>query len=221
MIGRLQLPRLRVNNVKAIIVCGSPQLWLPENLAGYIVGVDRGALALIERGVDFDVAIGDFDSVSEVERRWIEAKVKVMLELPTDKGVTDCEAAVEYVVAEGYREIHLYGTTGGRFDHQFATIGLLLKYAKRDVQIYVVDKENSFFVMESGIYWIDIDREKYISFFALENAVKNLVLVNVKYPLAGYDLAVDDSLCVSNEPLGASVGVSFDTGYLLVVQSSD
>jgi len=210
-----------VNDVKATIVCGSPQLWLPDELAGYVVGVDRGAVKLIERGIDFDVAVGDFDSVSAAERRWIEEKAGFVLGLSADKGITDCEAAVEYVVGEGHRQIYLYGTTGGRFDHQFATIGLLFKYAKRDIRVYVVDKKNKFFVIESGVYELEMENNKYVSFFALEGTVKNLALGNVKYPLRGYDLAVDDSLCVSNEPLGASVDVSFDEGYLLVVQSSD
>ena len=205
----------------AIIVCGSPQLWLPEDLIGYIVGVDRGALKLIERNIDLNVAVGDFDSVSKDERRRIEEKAKLVLELSVDKDVTDCEAAVEYVVGEGYRQIYLYGATGARFDHQFATIGLMLKYAKRGIQVYVVDKKNKIIVKESGSYRIEMDGKKYVSFFALEGMVKNLTLGNVKYPLKSYDLAVDGSLCVSNEPLSESIDVSFDSGYLLVVQSSD
>ena len=205
----------------AHVVCGSPNLWLPTDLAGYIVGVDRGALKLIEKKIDFEVAIGDFDSVSELERQLIEENVELVLELPVDKDVTDCEAAVDYVVGEGYRQIYLYGVTGGRFDHQLATIGLMLKYAKRGVQIYVVDEKNEIEVLlPFSHHTIEINK-KYISFFALEDVVKNLTVRGVKYPLEGYDLAVDDSLCVSNEALCLAIGLNFDSGYLLVVQSSD
>ena len=208
--------------MKAIIVCGSPQLCLPEDLGGFVVGVDRGAFALIERNIEFAVAVGDFDSVSVSERAQIEEKAGVMLELPAEKDVTDCEAAVQYTVGEGYREIYLYGATGARFDHQFATIGLMLKYAKRDVRIYLEDTQNRIFILRSGTNNCSMDTtKKYVSFFALEGVARNLTLEGVEYPLNGYDLAIDDSLCVSNKPLGDSVNVSFDSGYLLVVQSSD
>ena len=248
------LRTLKVNKLVAHIVCGSPNLWLPTTLTGYIVGVDRGALKLIEKHFDFDAAIGDFDSVSKKQRQLIKDKVKNMLELPANKDLTDCEAAVEYVVSKGYREIHLYGTTGLRFDHQFATLSLMLKYAKRDVQIYMEDAQNKISILEAGVHQIQvenvhrivgaathcaggkrtahseeagishrvkIDTKNYISFFALENTAKNLILQGVKYPLDGYDLAIDNSLCISNEAIDATVNVSFDSGYLLVVQSSD
>jgi thiamine pyrophosphokinase len=205
----------------AHIICGSPNLWLPSYLTGYIVGVDRGALKLIEKNFNFDVAIGDFDSVSKLERQLIEVKVKRVLELPVDKDVTDCEAAVEHVVGEGYCHIYLYGATGARFDHQFATIGLMLKYAKRGIQIYMEDAQNEISVLAPGMHHLKTDNKKYVSFFALESMVKNLILQGVKYPLEGYDLSVDDSLCVSNEDLGFGINISFDSGYLLAVQSSD
>jgi len=211
----------------AHIICGSPHLWLPEHLSGYVVGVDRGALKLIEKNIDFNTAIGDFDSVSEFDRQLIEEKAELVIKLPVDKDVTDCEAAVEHVVEVGYRQIYLYGATGVRFDHQFATIGLMLKYAKRGIQIYMVDKKNKISVLAPWTHNIQrdaniqLDIKEYISFFALENTVKNLTLQDVKYPLKGYDLSVDDSLCVSNEALQPLIRVSFDSGYLLVVQSSD
>ena len=205
----------------AHIVCGSPHLWLPVDLTGCIVGVDRGALKLIEHHIAVDVAVGDFDSVSEREYQLIMEKAKWVQELSADKDVTDCEAAVAYVVGEGYRQIYLYGTTGARFDHQFATIGLMLKYAKQGVQIYVEDVQNKISVLVAGNHQLKIVAKKYVSFFALENTVRSLKLQGVKYPLDGYDLAVDDSLCVSNEALSTDISVAFDLGYLLVVQSSD
>ena len=210
----------------AYIVCGSPDSKLPyyftPDLKGYMVGVDRGALALVERNIDFDVAVGDFDSVSESERKRIEGKARGMLELPVKKDVTDCEAAIVHVMREGCREIYLYGAMGARFDHQYVTIGLMLKYAKQGARIHMVNDKNRVLVLVPGFYSVAFDSsKKYVSFFALESAVKNLALRNVEYPLEGYDLAIDDSLCVSNKPLGPNVDVSFDDGYLMVVQSTD
>ena len=205
----------------AHIVCGSPNLWLPEHLEGYIVGVDRGALKLVENNIDFDVAIGDFDSVNRDEKIAIKNKAGQFVELAAEKDMTDCEAAIEYTVANGWKEIYLYGATGGRLDHQLAVIALMLKYAKQGIQIYMVDAQNKLFVLLPGMHGIKVENKRYLSFFALERSVRALTLTGVKYPLDCYDLTVDDARCVSNEAITKKVGISFGIGYLLVVQSSD
>jgi len=207
--------------MEAHIVCGGPDLWLPEKLGGLIVGVDRGALALIERNINFDTVIGDFDSVSEAQRLMIKDRVTFFVDLPAEKDVTDCEAAVEHVVNLGIKKIYLYGVSGGRFDHQFAIIGLMLKYRKMDIEICSIDEKNQISILAPGDYQIPSMEKKYVSFFALERTVKHLTLEMVKYPLKGYELAVSDSLCVSNEPLKQWFGLKFDSSYLLMVQSSD
>ena len=98
----------------------------------------------------------------------------------------------------------------------------MLKYTKRGIQIYAVDEKNKILVLRPGNHWIKFDCSKrYVSFFSLGEMVKNLRIGNVKYPLEGYDLPLDDSLCVSNEALAARIKISFDSGHLLVVQSSD
>jgi len=211
----------------AHIVCGGPDLWLPDALAGLVIGVDRGALELIQRSITFDVAIGDFDSVTVDEFGMIEKAISHMVKLPEEKDVTDCEAAIQYAVEQGYDVIYLYGVTGGRLDHLYAVSALMLKYAKlavypaRGIQIYVENKKNRMFVLPIGSHTIKITDKKYISFFALERSVRALTIGGVKYPLDCYDLEVDDALCVSNEATYKQVFVSFSTGYLLVIQSSD
>jgi len=207
--------------MKVHIVCGSPDLWLPEKLDGFVVGVDRGALELTQRGVPFASAVGDFDSVSADELRRIEAVTDRLVKLPLEKAITDCEAAVELVVTDGFNKMYIYGITGGRFDHQMAAISLMLKYAKQGILIIAVDKKNTFYILTPGTHFLAPTHDRYISFFALGEPVKNLHLDGVKYPLNGYDLTVDDALCVSNEPVATEVTVRFDSGYLLVVESSD
>lgn len=208
----------------AHLVCGGPDLWLPKSSDGLIIGVDRGALQLLQRGIHFDVALGDFDSVTRSELEMIEQNVVKMIKLPEEKDVTDCEAAVEYAVENGCTEIYLYGTTGGRLDHLYATTALMLKYAKKGIEIFVEDRLNKIFVLMPSActpHQIRMMDKKYISFFALEETVSSLTIDHVKYPLTCYDLQVDDTLCVSNEATCKQVIVNFSKGHLLVIQSSD
>jgi len=205
----------------AHIVCGSPNAWIPDNLSGMIIGVDRGALYLIEKNIQFDIVVGDFDSVNANEFSLIKEKSKKLIKLPCNKDLTDCEAAVDYSFEQGYDEIYLYGTTGHRFDHQYATLGLMLKYAKQGIKICAVDKKNKIQILPPGNHLLAKDGKKYISFFAFSGLVENLSLSGMKYPLVGFDLTADNGLCISNEMQGLQAQVSFEQGFLLVIQSSD
>ena len=208
--------------MKASIVCGSPDFWLPEKLDDFVIGVDRGALRLIQNGIYPSVAIGDFDSISADEFEQVQAYTKQLIQLPVEKDITDCEAAVEFAITQGYDEINLYGVTGGRIDHFYAVTVLILKYIKRGISITVENEKNKLFVLVPGSNGgIKVKGRKYISFFALGRSVRSLTITGVKYPLNCYDLEVDDSLCVSNEAIGKRISVNFGTGCLLVIQSSD
>ena len=74
-----------------VIVCGggpNPALDQIQNLIQaydqvYFVGADRGALRLVRAGYELDVALGDFDSVSEEERQVIEAHSREFQAFPS------------------------------------------------------------------------------------------------------------------------------------------
>ena len=203
----------------AHLVCGSPFLALPEKLEGYVVGADKGALRLLEAGFDVDLAIGDFDSVTASEYQRIVEEAKGVVTLPADKDVTDAEAAVVHLIGRGYTCIRLYGALGGRFDHQFGVVVLMLKYAKKGVRITVVDPKNELLVLSPGNHQIKV-AQTYFSLFALES-VQSLTVTGAKYPLNDYDLKVNDSRCISNEATSKMIDLHFEAGYLLVAMSSD
>lgn len=48
------------------ILAGGDSTLLPKDHDVY-VGVDGGCLKLLEQGLPFDIAVGDFDSVSETD----------------------------------------------------------------------------------------------------------------------------------------------------------
>ena len=53
------------------------------------IGVDRGSLFLIEQGICPDLAVGDFDSVSEKELALIYSHSKEVLQAQPAKDYTD------------------------------------------------------------------------------------------------------------------------------------
>ena len=206
----------------AYIVCGAPGDHIPDHIAKgvLVIGVDRGALNLIEAGIAPDVAIGDFDSVTDSDRKLIQDKAGSFIQLPLEKDNTDAFAAVEYARSQGVTDVRLFGAIGGRMDHNQGALGMMLHYAKQGLSISSEDEKNRLRIFTPGSKRI-IALHRYISFFALEGEVTNFTVSDVKYPLEGYTLRPDDALCISNEPLRGSVPFSFDSGHLLVITSDD
>lgn len=191
---------------------------------GIWVGVDRGTLAIIEAGYTPTIAFGDFDSVTEEEkRRIVECAKKVEFYSP-EKDETDTEIALQWALKQRPEKIRLFAGTGGRQDHFIANIQLLIQIVKQGYPctVEMVDKKNIITVKGPGTYTVKKDRtKKYISFFALTEKIKNLSLTGFKYPLENKTLALGDALCISNELITDVGTFSFTDGILMMVRSSD
>lgn len=221
------MSRVKLTTVK--IVCAGPEERLSwrtlEKRSRLNIGVDRGALTLARAGEEFDVAIGDFDSVTAGELRLIEEKAKKVIKLDQEKDITDTEAAFAYVLKHAGKKdvcIDLITPVGGRFDHKLANISLMLNYLKKGIsEISIEDSSNKIEIYEGETDILQRLDHQYVSFFAIDGVVKNLTLTNVKYPIENYDLAPHDTLCISNEASGALIGFKFDSGCLAIIQSND
>ena len=76
-------------------------------------------------------------------------------------------------------KIRVFGATGGRFDHMFANIQLLIQANKnkKDVEIELIDHQNIIFLKAPGTYRLQkITDKKYISFIPISAEVKGLTL---------------------------------------------
>ena len=89
-----------------------------------IIAVDGGYDNLVRYGYTPDILIGDLDSIkSEVPESMR------CVRYPKEKDETDMLLAYEAGIKLGYSEFVMLGATGGRLDHTYANISLLL-YAK-------------------------------------------------------------------------------------------
>lgn len=89
------------------------------------VGVDRGAFYLLKQGLPLDLAVGDFDSVSDEELLRIKAGAKEVIQAQPEKDDTDLELAV-LACFERYPDAYLtiFGAFGGRLDHALERLRL-------------------------------------------------------------------------------------------------
>lgn len=211
------------------ILAGGPVDHLPD-LSQYHtkdtiwVGVDKGVYTLLSNGIEPDIAFGDFDSVTKEEYEFIQSKVQSVNIFKPEKDEPDMELALIWALEQKPEKIRLFGATGGRLDHFFANVQLLLKsVVQRGVcPIEVIDKQNLIFAKGPGTHHLKKNNQKkYVSFIPISSDVKGLTLSGFKYPLKDRHIPLPSTLCISNELIDDYGTFSFTEGILLVIRSSD
>ncbi|MBU8877782.1 thiamine diphosphokinase [Bacillus sp. FJAT-29790] len=211
------------------ILAGGPEELLPDLKDYYSetdiwIGVDKGVLTLMSNGIIPSMAFGDFDSVTEEEMTMIEENVKELNRFKPIKDETDMELALNFALEQSPELIRLFGATGGRLDHLFANIQLLVKPTlNRDfVQVEMIDQKNIVYLKPPGSYSIKRNSTlKYISFVPITMEVCGLTLQGFKYPLKDCHIPLGSTLCISNELINDYGNFSFSEGIIMVVRSND
>lgn len=208
-----------------------------------LIAADRGLEFFLDYLILPDVVIGDFDSLSEDGKNFLEmqnedipyggmlewklqkgeGKVVEVVRLRPEKGDSDTQSAMNYAIQNGAKEIVILGVTGNRVDHLMANFGLLILAQKQDTEVALADRYNYMKLIPSGTILKKAEQfGKYVSFFPLGGDVTGLTLEGFKYPLDKYHLTTADSgLTVSNEISEEYAKVTYESGTLLMIMSRD
>lgn len=179
-----------------------------------VIGVDRGAVLCANRGVRMVMAVGDFDSCSEEERKAALAWADQVIRLNARKDETDTETAVRWAV-ERYDRIDCYGCLGGRLDHEWANLSLITRYG---FPLTFWNELNRICRLESGEYEIRPEGYAYLSFFPLTEG--KIWERGVSYPLEGRAVSPRDLFMISNRITGEKASIRLE-GSFLMIQSKD
>ncbi|MBR7552832.1 thiamine diphosphokinase [Allobacillus sp. GCM10007491] len=208
------------------IVAGGPVEKIP-NLDDYPwinfwIGVDHGALYLAKRQMKIDLAIGDFDSISQVEHETIQTQATTLKQFPADKDYTDLELAIDESIELNAKNVWIFGATGGRLDHAWVNMFLLKKLAQVNIAAKLVDRQNQLSLHYPGTYSIEKEQQyPYVSFLSITEQVEDLTLEGFRYNLDGETITFGSSFTVSNECIEKKCTYSFSKGILLVIKSRD
>lgn len=187
----------------------------------FLLGVDRGALFLIENGCRPDLAMGDFDSVNAEEFSRIKLESKECLDCdPVNKDETDTEMAFNWALTQNPREIVLLGVLGCRFDHTLANVHLLAKALQAGIPCRIVDEKNEILLIKDAAI-IRKNRFRQISLLPLTGQVTGITLTGFQYPLNQATLTLGHSLGISNILQDETGKVEIATGQLLIIKSTD
>jgi len=156
------------------------------NTSIFLIVVDQAMDYIGDLKKDIHCWIGDFDSTKTKDFS------NELITLPTEKDITDTEAAVLYAKTLNPSKIVILGGIGGkRFEHALSNIILLSKYD----DLEIITDDSSMKVLGEGIHQIDF--KGYVNIFSVESS--RVSLKGFKYPLQNYRMKINDNIGISNE----------------------
>ena len=187
----------------------------------FVIGIDKGALFLIQHEVIPHISMGDFDSVSEQERQIIQQKSKRFVCCdPVNKTMTDTEIGFHFALEQNAQHILILGGTGSRMDHTLANLFLLLRAAEQKVACVIQDSCNKITII-TGTTRVKNEGYTYVSIFPITAEVTGITLKGFKYPLCKATMRIGQCFGISNELIDTHGTIEFTKGKLLLIQSKD
>ena len=175
----------------------------------YVIAVDQAVKDLMDQNMRIDLAVGDFDSLENLDLLDHLDTVK----LDPIKDITDTFQALHEAKKRGYKELVLVGGFGGdRIEHFIAHLMNFRPFES----LVMLDEHSRIYIKKEGTY--TLTHRGYISFFAYPEAT--ISLKGFKYPLNAYLLTTFDPLGISNELIDASGDLIVHHGVVLIVESN-
>ena len=163
-------------------------------------GVDKGALYLLNNGINPILSCGDFDSITLEQRKKVEEKSKYF-KVKSSEDLTDAEFALENILElfEEIEVIDIYGATGRRLDHFFGNILLLNNKKYHHIKIRIIDDNNIITVAKKGLnIFENIEGYKYFSIVPIYEDTL-MTIKNSKYEVNDLMLTLNRPNATSNE----------------------
>ena len=177
-----------------------------------IIAADGGYDSLVLRGYTPNVLIGDFDSIKGDMPEGIRT-----VRHPKEKDETDMFLAYEEGVRLGYSEFVMLGATGGRLDHTYSNISLLLYAKEHGHNVTVMDENAIILCLKNEAISLCGNKGATLSVFAIGGVAKGVSIKGAKYEADSVELSPAFPLGVSNEFSDECARISVEDGALLVI----
>ena len=199
--------------MRKCIIIGAGDFSAPNaiNEGDLIIAADGGYDHAVSAKIAPHLFIGDMDSLTS---RLPENLEKITF--PERKDYTDMHLAYLEGRARGYKEFEIYGGTGGRGDHTFANVSLLLAMANDGCGGRIIAKDEVYTVTKNSLT-VNGEAGKYISVFAIGGSAEGVTIKGLDYEVKDVTLTPDFPLGVSNKFIGKEAEISVKNGSLLVI----
>jgi thiamine pyrophosphokinase len=181
-----------------------------------VVAADSGVDHALALGLRIDVAIGDFDSVSDEGLEAAGAQGATVERHPEAKDAIDLELALDTAVELGAERVVVVGGGGGRLDHHLANLLLLAHEKYAGVVVEARTGAARVHVVRDRVEIVG-RADRLVSLLPVHGAARGVRTEGLVYPLHGDELLAGTSRGVSNRFVGGRATVTVDEGVLLCV----
>ena len=178
----------------------------------FIIAADGGYDSLTRHGYTPNMLVGDFDSITQQIPDGIQ-----LAKHPMEKDATDMFLAYMEGAKKGYTDFVMLGATGGRLDHTYANISLLLYAKERGHNITIMDEKNIILCLKNESITLSGNIGASFSVFAIGSVANGVSISGSKYEVENVALSPDFPLGVSNEFTDTDARISVKDGALLVI----
>jgi thiamine pyrophosphokinase len=173
-----------------------------------VIAVDQALLYCVKQGIKVDLAVGDFDSLTD-KALLLTVKHET---LPVEKDETDTFYALKKAYGISNHVTLVGGANGSRIEHTYVHMMLChhfktLKIRTEFSLIYRIENNQT------------IDSKGFINIFPYPEAV--ISLVGFKYPLGNYHMKPFDIVGISNVLLHSSGEIIMHSGSILLIETKE
>ena len=184
-----------------------------------VICADGGTRHTYHMGILPDVIIGDLDSSQGQYIEYYKEKNIPVIKYSSDKDKTDTHICLEYAM-ERFDDIILLGATGSRLDHTLGNISILRLAADQGKKAAILDDNNEIYVVKDRIS-LNGRKEDILSLIPLSTKVEGIELTGVYYPLKDAVMEIGNPYGVSNRFFDDAIELTIQSGYLIVMKSTD
>lgn len=177
-----------------------------------LVAIDGGCHTCLKYGVEPEIILGDFDSISETVLK--QTAHIPQIHLP-DQNKTDLEKTLEYLFTSETGQVIVCGALGHRIDHSLTNLSLLCRYPEKVK--FETDYELCFALPKK--FELRCKRGQTLSIIPIMSEVREIYTKGLKWNLNGGTLN-KNFIGISNICLEKKITLSFASGDLLLCLSA-
>ena len=186
----------------------------------FLICADGGTNHVININCRPNLIIGDLDSIYEETLKIIKDENIEILKFPPNKGKTDTELALEYLIEKNFDDITLMGVTGNRQDHTQGNIYLLNRLLDKGINGKIVDDNNIIYLVKDYLE-IQDTKNTFVSIIPITEKGIIITLKGFLYPLQEEKIEFSSTLGISNKIIEDIAKIKIHKGKALVFVSKD
>ena len=196
-----------------LFINGFPPKTLPDITDYSLIACSDGAFHYLkEKGFpldQLDFISGDFDSHSGIDENVYQEK---FIYTP-DQDKTDFEKSLEIIQQRGFKNVDVYGGSGGEMDHFLGNLTVAFKF-KEDLEITFFDEYSKYFFAPNILVLNEV-KDKLISLYPFPS-VTNVTTTGLNWPLQNETLDITDRIGTRNFAKEDEVTIEFEIGNMVV-----